>query len=202
MEMTVKQAAFNLAHYEYKCYIGDVLTFIGSVNRTIFPVFRKIRLFDPSKMELCSLKQENLFRFILSYVPVIGWLPGKDCPYTYYSNGMVGGKFEYHIFKAFYSGIIDNKQYAVYEHVGNDFSIYCDDEQVGSIHRNAWKNWDADRYQVLFNKNINPQIIALLTLFTDIHSNTMDTSTNQISYEKTIYVFGSRKQDRTWVPKD
>lgn len=111
MEMIVEQARFNLRNYEYKFYSQEQLIFIAKSNRTIIPSLRKIYLLDNCQKNLCSLMQQNIIRFIISYIPILGFMLGQGCPYVYYSRGRKKGIFVKKYFSDHISGNVENDKY-------------------------------------------------------------------------------------------
>ncbi len=201
MEMTVEQAMFNVKSYEYKFFMDDKLAFVGKANRTVIPIPRKIWLYDDVGKELCSLRQENLRRFIISNIPLIGFFQGQDCPFNFYCNGLKQGSFveKYFNLSGLIEGTVNGFDYFVYGHTGNAVSIFAGEKQIALIKRNAFKNWDADRYKVIFSSTASAELIAILTIFSDITWETADRSVSSFSWEYTVQI-GGKKLDKNWTP--
>lgn len=204
MEMIVEQAVFNVKNYEYKFFVEDRIAFIGKANRTVIPTPRKIFLYDNAGNELYSLKQENLFRFVIANIPLIGFALGKDCPYNFNVKGIKHGAFvqKYFNFSGLIIGTIGVNTYSLHGHSGNTVSIFCGEKQVGLIQRNAVKTGDADKYKVLFSSSsIGRELVASLTILSDVVWHTTDRSTTLLSWEYSVQL-GGRKQDKSWIPED
>ena len=70
MEIIINQARLKY-NYEYKIYTQSKLILTGKANRTILPIRRKLEIFDPFGNNICSLKQENLFKYVMSCIPIL-----------------------------------------------------------------------------------------------------------------------------------
>lgn len=69
MNLLIKQKEYSF-NYQYKVYDNNELLYTAYANRTIIPMFRKISLIDTNGNILYTLKQENLFNFIISTIPI------------------------------------------------------------------------------------------------------------------------------------
>ncbi|MGE5397248.1 MAG: hypothetical protein ACM3MK_06880 [Chitinophagales bacterium] len=203
MEIRIEQELFNW-NYKYKVFNNHSLLLTAQANRTILPRFRSVSIMDTSNNETWQLKQEKLLWFIAELIPIINWFLPNGCPYAIYKNGQkVGQITEHYLLKGgTYSANIENQQFKVYSHSGNDYSIFINEKQIGLIKRNAWKTGDGDKYKVLYDKNLKPVLAAIFAIIVDICNYTNDTGIDLVSYETTIWQFGSKEENKKWLPQD
>jgi len=185
---------------DIKFYSDEQLVFIAKANRTVVPSLRRIYLYDKNGKESCSLKQTNIIRFIISYIPIIGSAFNRDCPYNLFYRKRKIGYFVEKYFPNSIEGNVENNNYYLYPHTGNNISIFKNDKQIVSIKRNPFNVWDADRYNVLYEKEVSNELIALLVTLADITWETEDNSTSAYSYEFNWYISG-RKENKNWIPE-
>lgn len=204
MKLILEQEKFKL-NYEYKIFSDNGLAYVGKANRTIFPLPRKIALNNLDNSEMCILKEENIIKFIMSFIPVLGWFKFSECPYNLYIDGVKQGFLNKVIWrKKKYPSIIGEikgKAISIYEHTGNRYSIFKDNVQQGLIKKENWKQGDGDRYIILYNKEFGAEIMALIGILLDVIWSTTDASIKSYSYEYT-WVLGERKINNEWIPKD
>lgn len=204
MRLIIEQDKLRF-NYKYNIYISGNLLYTATVNRTIVPKFRKITITDLNGQQVCILKQEDKIKFILSYVPIIGWFDYFSCPYNIYISGIKQGIIKENRWgKNIDSSIeceIHNDKYYIHSHTGEEYSIFLNDKQEGLIAHDHWKIGDGDRYEVLYNSKLKPEFAAAICIFIDILWGTSDTSTTSISYQYT-WIIGGRKKDKNWRPED
>lgn len=197
MELTIKQSKLKF-HFEYEIYEYYKLIYRAKINRMMIPYFRKIYLYDVNGNEICCLKQESWLKLILSMFPIVNFFKFSVCPYNFYKNSIKKGfLYQWDSFK----GKIGGDTYEICEHTGNAISFYRNDEQVGSIDRKRFKEFDEDQYRVMYNGDLNKELVAIFTLLADAEWHTSENKTSSFSWEYTIK-FGEKKQDKNWVPKD
>lgn len=204
MKLIIEQKEFKL-NYEYKIFDDKGLIYRGKANRTILPQPRKITVDDLNNNEVCILKEENIIKFIMSFIPVLGWFKFSSCPYNLYINGVKQGFLDKVMWRKSKGpsivGEIKGSKISIYEHSGNQYSIFKDNVQQGSIKKEHWKQGDGDRYIVLYSREFGGEMISLIGILVDVIWSTTDTSIKTYSYEYT-WVIGGRKKDEDWLPED
>ncbi|QHI73456.1 hypothetical protein [Aminipila terrae] len=185
MEIIIKQSKLKY-NYEYKIYSQSNLLLLGKANRTIFPSKRKIEISYPNGNIVCTLKQENDFKYILSCIPIINLLKICACPYILYFNNQNKGYF---MQQGFWNrdivGIIGNNKIAIKAHTGNYISIHFNNEQVALAKKNVYKKFDADEYLVNYNKDQRMEVISIIYILVDIIWYTSDDTlySNSLEYK-------------------
>lgn len=205
MKLIIEQEKFKF-NYQYKIFDDNELVYIGRANRTVIPQPRKISLCDLNNNELdIILKEENIIKFIISYIPILGWFNFSVCPYNLYVNGMKQGFLSKVVQRKnthpSIIGEIKGHNISIYEHTGDLYTIFKDNLQQGLIKREHWKQGDGDRYIILYNREFGTELAALIGILVDIIWGTTDTSIKFLRYEYT-WVLGEEKSDNHWEPKD
>lgn len=98
-------------------------------------------------------------------------------------------------------GEIKGHNISIYEHTGDQYTIFKDSLQQGLIKREYWKQGDGDRYIILYSREFGTELAALIGILVDIIWGTTDISIKSLSYEFTL-VLGEEKLDNHWKPKD
>lgn len=203
MELIVQQKGFGI-NFEYSFFDGGGnLVFKAKANRTVIPLPRKIFVYNSSKQEICSLRQDNIFKFVLANIPFMGIILRRDCPYNFYEGSVSNGFLQqnYFVGGGHIYGNVSNAPYSIYGHSGNDYSIFRDDLQVASILRSELRLGDGDKYKLIFDSRIDTKLAVILTVLVDITWHTYDTSYTSLSWERS-YQLGGKKRDEEWIPKD
>lgn len=204
MQLEVRQDFIGI-DFKYSVYRDGKMLFWGRANRTIIPYLKKITLMDLNHEEICQLKQTNLAKFVLSKIPVFKILNFSACPYEIYTKSQkIGFLKQLNWIKKQgpdVVGIINNKAISIFEHTGNEFSVFCNEEQVASISRKAFKTGDGDSYLVTYDRVIEDYLIAIIALLLDQLFSTEEGSINGESYSYT-YKIGQGKKDSEWMPRN
>lgn len=186
MEIIIKQSKLKY-NYKYKIYSQSNLLFLGKANRTILPSKRKIEISYPNGNNVCTLKQENVYKYILSCIPILNLFKISVCPYILYFNNLYQGYLKQ---QGFWNrdvvGIIDNNKIVIKAHTGNYISIHSSDEQVALAKKNVHKKLDADEYFVSYNKDQSVEVISIICILADIIWYTSDDTVHSSSIEYDI----------------
>jgi hypothetical protein len=201
MELIIEQEVLK-ANYEYKIYVDKELIYISKINRTIATTLRKIHLYDRDGNEICCLKQESWLKLILQNIPFVCLFSFAVCPYIFYRDGIRQG----YLREAFDGdwvviGEIDNDKYEIWDHTGNNMSIYCNEKQVGAITRDCFKLFDGDKYKILYNRNFDRELAIMCSLLADVLWNTSDDNIYGCSWEWGMQLDG-KKINKNWKPED
>lgn len=151
MEIIIKQLKLKY-NYEYKIYAQSKLFLIGKANRTILPIKRKIQVSYPNGNNVCVLKQENIFKYIMSYIPILNMFKISACPYILYLNNLHEGYLKLQgLWNGDIVGVIGNNKIEMKAHTGNYISFHSNNEQIALAKKNPYKNFDGDQYFVSYN---------------------------------------------------
>jgi hypothetical protein len=195
MKLRVQQEILKL-NYIYKVYDDKTLMFTVKANRLILPNIRKISLYDLYEKEIYTVKQEDLPKALLTYFPLLSLFQKSAWPYILYFNGIKKGFFRevLHGKKASpdIEGKIDDVNYFIYAHSGDEYSIFIDDIQEGFINKEHWSAGDGDTYHIEYNQILSAEICAIICTLIDIIHYTSDSSANSFNYEYTWVIRGRK----------
>lgn len=201
MEMQINQAKFSFPFYNYKIYSDGNILYTAKKTQNRLPSFVKIYLYDTRGNELYCLKQRSIFRLMLSYIPIVNFFI-NGCSYILYSQGTNKGFMQHEVLSDNVIGCLEGNNYELYQHTGDDISIFCNKVQVGFVTKNRLKFGEADKYKIEYSKHlIKKEILALLVLLADAEWPSDFSSSTNLSWEYTIK-FGEKKRDLNWIPDD
>lgn len=200
MELIIKQSQLK-KNFQYKIYALDELIYTAQANRIIIPRFRNITLFNHKGEIVCSFKQNEWKKFILSKIPIISLFRFSICPFSYYKGGIEKGYTKGKVEGGYIFGAIDGISYEIWEETSEYTGIFREGKQVALITRSRFKQFDGDQYKLIYSKSLEMEIAAMLCLLVDTLWYTKDSQIYSTSWEYTIY-YGGKKVDKDWVPED
>lgn len=149
-----------------------------------------------------NIKQENWFRLILRLIPLMCFFSFSVSPYIYYSKEMEKGYLRQKVNgDGYVYGQIEGEEFEIWEHTGNYISIHSNEKQIALIKRSKLKEFDGDRYRIIFGKSLEKHLAAIFCLLADALWHTDDTELYSMSWEFSYQLTG-KKLDKNWLPED
>jgi len=183
-------------------------TYTAKANRVILPVRRKITLYREKEI-VASGTETNFIYVLLKFVPFIkSFIPSKFRIQLCNANvGQLIDKFD--IVQDSWEAIVHQEYYKIYQHThgfeGNYYSIFKNDEQVGSVHKSSYTEWEAHTYKGKFDDDTDEILNMLFMVYIDVLWNTVDfnneiysnTREAQWGLDRTL----GKKMDKEWSPR-
>jgi hypothetical protein len=201
MDISIKKELLT-SDYKYTIYSGLQVIYTATANRTVVPYLRKVFIFNSEGQEQCSVRQENLLRFILQ--KLFGTIIFKRnlCPYKVYEDGKNKGFMKERSNQgACILGQINGDNYELYLHSGNSISIWCNGKQVGLVEKTPEVKFENDIYTVRFSKSLETLYATMFCLLSDLLWFNIDLSFDVYKIEYT-HKFYDNNFDQQWVPEE
>jgi hypothetical protein len=196
IDVSRKRSVF---HYDFEIFKDGELCYEALAKRFFKPFFTKTVIKSVAGKEIVSLVQRNILLMLLEKTV----FPSSGCPYIVLKGDQNFGRIQerFKLSQPYSKAFFQDKNFTIYGHSGNNYSLYRESEQIGSIKKEPWTYSDGNRYHAEFDYDSDPLINVMHMLFVDLAWHTKDSEISWgISYETNI-VFGGVKENSDWRPK-
>ncbi len=183
--------------------------FKAVANRQAFFYKRKISLYDRNQKVIVNINENSPFTPILEKIPIVNSL--LTVPYEI--HGQVSGKIivKHSFIQSHFFIYIDGIQYCCYQHtgglIGEMYSIFRQNHQIGMIKKNKKLQWNTRSYEAEFDDDtevlMNSHFLVLVEVFWGLTDSNINGTVYQTSTEFSWGLdmkFG-KQPDLKWKPK-